>query len=108
MSIVKKTQVELHLGGKPRVWKWNYNAIAELSEVRSATGNPIESDVSQLRAVLWAGLVWNEPKLTLQQVGDWLDESDTGVISGELSRALENSKPEEPENPTSQTPASAA
>ncbi len=108
MAKIKVTKLDLHLGGRPRVWKWNYNAIAELSEVRSASGRAIESGLSQLRAILWAGLLWQDPALTLEQVGEWIDGADMDELSDKLMGALKEAQPDEPENPTNPTMASAA
>ena len=108
MSKLRTTKLDLLLGGKQRVWRWNFNAIAEFTEVRNAAGKPLESDTAQLRAIIWAGLLYAEPTLTLQQVGVWIDGVDLEALSAQVTEAMKGTQPDAPENPTTEAQAPSA
>ena len=74
--------VTIELGGKERHLKFDLNAIAEIGERLDITirlqrfaedlmSTPLP--FSALRVILWAGLVHEDPDLTPQQVGAWVD-----------------------------------
>ena len=74
--------VTIELGGKERHLKYDLNAIAEIGERLDITirlqrfaedlmSTPLP--FSALRVILWAGLVHEDPDLTPQQVGAWVD-----------------------------------
>ena len=83
---MSKRYVEVELGDSVRKLRYDFNAVVDLEDY---FGKGIASILSQeqvgfqaLRALYWAGLKWRNGKLTLQQVGLWLQqeiESGTGL-----------------------------
>jgi hypothetical protein len=74
----ERTFVEVELGGKARLLKFDFNAICEVEE---RTGKGIAAIFSEqqvgfntVRLFLWAGLKWKIPGLQPQQVGQWLQQ----------------------------------
>lgn len=74
--------VTIELGGKERHLKYDLNAIAEIGERLKITisfKNFVQDLMSQqipfsaLRVILWAGLRHEDPDLTPEQVGAWVD-----------------------------------
>lgn len=74
--------VTIELGGKERHLKYDLNAIAEIGERLKITirlqrfaedlmSTPLP--FSALRVILWAGLRHEEPDLTPEKVGAWVD-----------------------------------
>jgi hypothetical protein len=66
----------LHIGGKDRHLTFDFNAICTVEE---KTGlNLLQASVStvearNLRALLFASLLRDEPALTIDEVGSWID-----------------------------------
>ena len=74
--------VTIHLDGRDRELRYDLNAIATIGDKLGLSGrlNDLATDLlgkplplSALRTILWAGLVWNEPELTEEEVGSWVD-----------------------------------
>ena len=74
--------VTIHLGGKDRELRLDLNAIAALCDKMGLSGrlNHLAEDllgkpvpVSALRTMLWAALIWDDPVLTEEEVGSWVD-----------------------------------
>ncbi|NTX58759.1 hypothetical protein HR086_46485 [Myxococcus sp. CA039A] len=70
--------VEVEIGGKTRLLRFDFNAICEIEE---RTGKGVAAIFSEqsvgfntIRLFLWAGLKWKIPGLQPQQVGQWLQE----------------------------------
>ena len=74
--------VTIHLGGKDRELRLDLNAIAALCDkmklsgrlsnlAEDLLGKPVP--VSALRTMLWAALLWDDPVLTEEEVGSWVD-----------------------------------
>ena len=81
--------VTIHLGGKERHLKYDLNAIAEISDRLKITVklNNFAEDLmstplsfSALRVLLWAGLRHEDSKLTVEQVGAWVDLDNMGEV----------------------------
>lgn len=79
----ERSFVEVELGGKTRLLKYDFNAICEIEE---RTGKGVAAIFSEqnvgfntIRLFLWAGLKWKIPGLQPQQVGEWLQkEAENG------------------------------
>jgi len=74
----ERAYVEVELGGKTRLLKYDFNAICEIEE---RTGKGVAAIFSEqsvgfntIRLFLWAGLKWKLPGLQPQQVGQWLQQ----------------------------------
>ena len=74
--------VTIELGGKERELRLDLNAIAAICDKLKLTGrlNNLAEDllgkplpVSAIRTLLWAALIWNDPDLTEEEVGSWVD-----------------------------------
>lgn len=78
---------------KERHLKFNLNAliIAEkitgkkISELGAEDGG---MDLEFLRAMLYAGLKWEDKELTLDSVGDYIDMDNLGEVSEKLGEAM--------------------
>lgn len=73
---MSKRGVPVLIDGQPKIFRFNLNALAELEGVIGETLMQIKPEqfgFKQQRAMVWAGLIHAEPKLTLAQVGDLLD-----------------------------------
>lgn len=77
---------------KPRKLKFSTNALAELED---ALGQPVTKlnaetvGIKTLRAMLWAGLLHEDPDFTISQAGFLMDFGDLEEIASKLSEALE-------------------
>lgn len=81
--------VTIELGGKERHLKFDLNAVAEIGERLNVTvrleklaedllSTPLP--LSALRVLLWAGLRHEDPELTPEQVGAWVDLDNIGEV----------------------------
>lgn len=75
----ERSFVEVELGGKTRILKYDYNAVCEIEE---RTGKGITAILTEgglgfnsVRLFLWAGLKWKIPGIQPQQVGQWLQHA---------------------------------
>jgi hypothetical protein len=92
---MRKKSVEIDLGGKPRFLKLNLNAVAtfedrtgkSMAEMRDELGRV---PVSTLRVLLWALLITDEPKLSIEQAGEMVDFDNLGYVSEKLSEVMKN------------------
>jgi hypothetical protein len=105
-----------------RVLKYDFNAFAEFEDRTGKTvpatfstitaKNPNETfGFSMIRSFLWAGLIHEDPELTMQGAGKLIDQADgkTAIerltyVSGKVNEAIslnfdqsEKNLPEEPE-----------
>lgn len=73
--------VALDLGGEERRLRYDLNAIAEIGERLDITvrldslGQDLltkDLPLKTLRVLIWAGLIWENEKLTEKQVGAWI------------------------------------
>lgn len=92
--------VPLELGGKLRHLKLDLNAMASFEEVtgQSLFGASI-SDISNmgaraLRALIWSCLLHEEPDLTVETVGGWVDINNLADIAMQLNTAIAEAMPE--------------
>lgn len=93
--------VDIELDKKRRL-KFNMNALSELEDV---LGKPVTqlSDQSigmkELRALLWAGLLHEDPELTLHMAGELVEMENIQVISEKITEAMMLAFPQgEPKN----------
>jgi hypothetical protein len=49
-------------------------------------------DLTFLRAMLYAGLVWEDKALTLDEVGDLIDMDNMDVVTAKLGEAMQSLK----------------
>lgn len=73
---MSKRGVPVLIDGQPKIFRFNLNALAELEGILGESLMQIKPEqfgFKQQRAMVWAGLLHAEPKLTLGQVGELLD-----------------------------------
>ena len=85
--------VEVELGGKTRLMKYDFNAICDIEEKFGKGVAAIFTDqqvgFNTIRLFLWAGLKWKLPGLQPQQVGQWLqEEAEQGRQPMEFMRPI--------------------
>jgi hypothetical protein len=93
---MRNKAVDIELGGETRHLRLNLNAIASFEE---ATGNSIGAmrdelgrvPVRALRILLWALLVTDDPKLTINQVGSWVELDNLQYVSEQVTEVLRSS-----------------
>jgi len=92
---VKRIVVELD---KPRTIKFDLNAFVELEEMYGSFEQAMKElekgSIKAVRALLWAGLLHEEPTLTLQKVGTMVDLPTLNKITEALTAAIEDALPE--------------
>jgi len=49
-----------------------------------------------LSLLLWAGLVWEDASLTVEQIDDMVDVSQLGYVSDKIGEAMSGTKPDDP------------
>lgn len=80
---------------KTRNLRYGINALCQMEEMlgKSVTKLQEEIGIKEFRIMLYCGLVWEDNTITLEKVGDLMDEaiSDKGIeyINGKVSEALE-------------------
>lgn len=90
MANKQRGYVDIELDRKRRL-KFNMNALSELEDV---LGRPITqlSDqtigMKELRALLWAGLLHEDPDLSLQEVGALVEMENIQLISEKITEAM--------------------
>jgi hypothetical protein len=95
---MRKKFVEIDLGGQVRSLKLNMNAVATFEERTGKSMGAIKDElgrvpVSTLRVLLWALLVTDEPKLTIEQAGEMVDFDNLGYVSEKLSEVMQAAAP---------------
>lgn len=82
---------------KVRHLKFDFNALA-LAE--KETGKNllkgeawVDMNAGDIRAFLWAGLLWEDPQLTLETVGSLIHPGNAGEVGKDLQAAFEKSFP---------------
>lgn len=86
-----RSGVKVTLGGRQRTLRYDLNALAELEE---ATGTSLAELQSKtvglrfLRALVWAGLLHQEPDLTQREVGAWIDGENLQEVQDAAVKAL--------------------
>ena len=121
--------VTIELGGKERHLKIDLNAIADIGELMNITLRPktLMQDLmstslspSALRGILWACLRHEDPDLTREQVGSWVDLDNFEEVanrffmlfgdksSAKVGKMVDKMLDRSPETPTSDSPSSSA
>ncbi|MBD1372497.1 hypothetical protein IC620_09020 [Hazenella sp. IB182357] len=81
---------------KQRRLKFTMNALSELEDVM---GKPVTElgnvGMKELRALLWAGLIHQNPDLTLQEAGDLMDLENIEYIGEKVAEAMNLAFPKE-------------
>lgn len=88
---------------KVRHLKFDFNALA-LAE--KETGKNLlkgaawaDMSASDIRAFLWAGLLWEDSELTLGMVGSMIHPGNAGDVGADLQSAVNKAFPKAPKEP---------
>ncbi|WP_026975984.1 GTA-gp10 family protein [Alicyclobacillus contaminans] len=89
---------------KERTLKYDLNAFAELEErfgtVQQAFDELQKQKLKAVRAIVWAGLIHEDPKLTERQVGSMLSFADLTGILPAVTEAITAALPKASEDAT--------
>lgn len=104
--------VVVPLGGEERRLLLDFNALAELEERGvNLLGGFARADLSakNMRAIVWAACLRDQPDLTEKEVGAWLTPDRIEEVTGALLKLFGVTMPEpEPEEPGRPLPAGVA
>lgn len=95
-----KKSVPIKLGGQTFNFRFDFNALCEFCHAIdipiSEIGDKSASQMGpyEIRALIWAGLVWENPGLTVSDVGDMIDFSNLSYITEKAIEAFEGAFPE--------------
>ncbi|WDU84207.1 hypothetical protein [Caloramator sp. Dgby_cultured_2] len=82
---------------KERHLKFDLNAFAELEELygdfQTAMDAMSKGSIKAIRAMLWAGLIHEDEKLTIKQVGSMIDMTNINEIVSAISKAISEAMP---------------
>jgi hypothetical protein len=116
--MLPEVRTTIHLD-RPRTLVLDWNAYAEFEGVTglSLLVDEITFDsMFKIRAIVWAGLLHEDPDLTIQNVGTLLSNCDSRVLMNKITEAVSRSMPEpvekkkkeedadEPDRPTNPPP----
>lgn len=73
---------------KPRNLRYDLNAMCEVERLTDKPFSQLDNSMMTIRIVLWAGLVHEDPDLTLQDVGGFIHRGNLPDINSALARAL--------------------
>ncbi len=87
------------MDGVERSIKFTLNALAELEDkfgsVQAAFDKlEKENSIKALRAILWSGLIHEDPNLTEQEVGNLIDINYMQELMGNIGEAFDEDLPE--------------
>lgn len=85
---VKRGQVKINLD-KERTLFFNLNALCALEDMGiniAAIGDTVK--MTQVRAILWAGLRHEDDELTLEDVGEFITMENIGEVSEAITAAF--------------------
>lgn len=95
---IKVREVAITLD-KKRTLRYDLNAFAELEELGMGTSGEVmevlqDGSMKAMRGLLWAGLIHEDPELTLQQVGFWVTMDNLEDVSQKVTEAITGSLPD--------------
>lgn len=73
---------------KPRIIRLTTNALAKAEDILGRSlinGNPFAVGFREIRTLVYVGL--NDPQLTIDQVGDLIDEADKAKVTSAVFKA---------------------
>ena len=93
---IPEVRVPLQLD-RPRILILDFNALCRVEEVTGVSllvGQPAFSSMRMMRALVWAGLLHQDPTLTLEFVGNLIQEADAEEVLGAIMNAYDVAMPE--------------
>lgn len=98
---VKNKTTSIIIGGKARNLKFDMNSLVELEEiygtVDAAFATLEKGKMKDVRNVVWAGLLHDEPELTVREVGAMISVEDLGMLMQGITEASDTDLPHEDE-----------
>lgn len=91
-----RVKVQLRLD-RVRTLVLSFNALCRAEEVTGINflmGDFTFSSVRVLRALVWAGLIHEDPSLTLEGVGDMIEEAGTDNVGNAIIEAYAKAMPD--------------
>ena len=95
-----KQSITIKFNGETRHLRYDFNAFVALEEELgipiSEIGDKVAGSVGfkDMRAIVWAGLIHEDKKLTLSDVGNMLEPSNLAEIAEKVGEALVAAFPE--------------
>ena len=93
----EKQTVSIELGGEERNLKYDLNAFAELEDMYGSPQKAMdaleEGSFKSLRALVWVGLLHENPDLTERTVGSWLDLNNMKLVAEKIGQAINKAMP---------------
>lgn len=104
MGVIDNT-VEIELD-KTRHLKLDLNAMANFEKATGKSFTEIGKDLSaqNIRALLWASLLHEEPKLSQNDVGGWIDVTNMSYVAKKLGELTNKSMPKSEANEGGEAP----
>ena len=99
---ILRGEVEVSIGGKPRLVKFGLNQMAIYTEKHNVELADVSFNVSQIRDLVWSALVAGARKrgesvdFDEWQVGDWIEEMEQDEFDN-IMKAFQNSIPSDGE-----------
>ncbi len=86
---------------KPRKLRYTWRSIRRLNNEHGVNLLDLGEDAfinpDTISKMLWAGLVWDDPDLTVEMVDDLLELSKLGYISNKMGEAVAEQMSDEPD-----------
>lgn len=101
---LRPSRVVVSLGGEDRELLYDLNALVELEAHFGGLQGilNIESNLANIRFMLWAGLIHAAPDLTEREVGAMVDTRRLNEYAEAVAQALQNALP--PPDPNAEAP----
>jgi len=100
--------VEINLD-KPRYLRFDLNAMCEVERVTDRAFSELDGSLRTMRVLVWAGLLHDDPELTIEDVGSLIHIGHLQHVSDAVGKALDVAMPssspgdESPKNPSGST-----
>lgn len=76
---------------KPRKLRYGINQLIMLEEMLNIPITELankQPGLKEIRTLLWCGLIWEDPDLTVEQVGELMDNADLVELSAKVNEAI--------------------
>jgi uncharacterized protein YoaH (UPF0181 family) len=99
----------LRLGGKQREVRFTWKAIKQLNREHGINVLRLDEDAvtnpEVISLVIWAGLIHEDPELTVEQIDEWMDIGLLPAVGEAISAAVQESasRPTSPVKPANST-----
>jgi hypothetical protein len=87
-------QIELD---RVRNLRYTMNALAEIEDILGVPLSELENikmSIKNVRVILWAGLIHEDPTLTQEEVGNWVDLGNFKEVQEKVAQAFAMAKNE--------------